>query len=78
MEAAADAALDEARRLDEMLSNYKPESEWSQVNRLAAEKPMKISPEMFQLLSACLEYSRAKRRGLRYLGGPADEGVGVL
>ncbi len=38
MEAAADAALDEARRLDDLLSNYKPESEWSQVNRHAAEQ----------------------------------------
>ena len=36
MEAAADAAFDEVRRLDELLSNYKPESEWSQVNRHAA------------------------------------------
>src|ERR1035438_5379993 len=28
MEAAADAALDEARDLDDLLSNYKPESQW--------------------------------------------------
>jgi FAD:protein FMN transferase len=58
MEAAADAAFDEVRRLDDMLSNYKPQSEWSQINRLAAEKPLRISAEMFQLLAACLEYSR--------------------
>src|SRR5581483_10221820 len=31
--AAADAALEEAQRLDELLSNYRPDSEWSQVNR---------------------------------------------
>src|SRR5450432_307733 len=58
MEAAADAAFDEVRRLDELLSNYRPESEWSQVNLHAAEKPMKVSPELFQLLSACVEYSQ--------------------
>jgi len=58
MEAAADAAFDEVRRLDEMLSNYKPESEWSQINQHAAERPMKISAEMFRLLAACVEYSR--------------------
>ena len=40
MEAAADAALDEARRLDDLLSNYRPESEWSEVNRRAAERPV--------------------------------------
>src|SRR5438045_7140133 len=42
MEAAADAAFDEARRLDDMLSNYKPDSELSQVNGRAAQGPMKI------------------------------------
>jgi len=58
METAADAALAEARRLDEMLSNYKPDSEWSEVNRSAADGPVKVSPELFRLLAACLEYSR--------------------
>ena len=71
MEEAADAAFDETRRLDELLSNYKPDSEWSQVNRHAAEKPMKISPELFQLLAACNEYSRES-------GGAFDISVGPL
>lgn len=57
MEAAADAAMDEVRRLDDMLSNYKPDSEWSEINHHAAEKPMKVTGEMFRLLSACQEYS---------------------
>ena len=30
-----DAALDEAIRLDRMLSNYDPGSEWSRMNRIA-------------------------------------------
>jgi thiamine biosynthesis lipoprotein len=58
MEAAADAALDEARRLDDLLSNYKPTSEWSRVNQRAAGGPVRISEELFQLFAACLEYSR--------------------
>ena len=70
LEAAADAAMDEARRLDDLLSNYKPESEWSQVNRHAAEKPMRISPELFQLLSACLEYSRESEGAFDISVGP--------
>jgi thiamine biosynthesis lipoprotein len=70
MEAAADAALDEARRLDEMLSNYQPESEWSQVNQHAAERPMKISPELFRLFSACLEYSRQSEGAFDITVGP--------
>jgi thiamine biosynthesis lipoprotein len=58
LEAAADAAFDEVRRLDELLSNYKPSSEWSRVNGLAAQGPVRISQELFDLLSACLDYSR--------------------
>ena len=70
MEAAADAALDEARRLDDLLSNYKPDSEWSEVNRRAADRPVKISPELFRLLAACLEYSRESEGAFDITVGP--------
>jgi thiamine biosynthesis lipoprotein len=70
MEAAADAAFDEVRRLDDLLSNYRPESEWSQVNQHAAERPVKISPELFQLLSACSEYSRESEGAFDISVGP--------
>jgi thiamine biosynthesis lipoprotein len=70
MEAAADAALDEARDLDDLLSNYKPESQWSEVNRYAAERPVKVSPELFRLLSACLEYSRESEGAFDISVGP--------
>jgi thiamine biosynthesis lipoprotein len=70
MEAAADAAFDEVRRLDDMLSNYKPESEWSEVNRLGARQPVKVSPELFRLLSACLDYSRQSEGAFDITVGP--------
>ena len=70
MEAAADAAFDEVRRLDELLSNYKPDSEWSQVNRHAAERPVKVSMELFQLLSACIGYSRESEGAFDISVGP--------
>jgi thiamine biosynthesis lipoprotein len=70
MEAAADAALDEARRLDDLLSNYKPESEWSQVNRRAAEGPVRVSPELFRLLSDCMKYSRESEGAFDITVGP--------
>src|SRR5260221_188195 len=47
MEEAVDAALEEVHRLDEMLSNYKPESELSEINRAAAERPVAVTPELF-------------------------------
>jgi FAD:protein FMN transferase len=70
MEAAVDAAFDEVHRLDEMLSNYRPDSEWSDVNRHAAEQPMKISGELFQLLSDCMEYSRQSEGAFDISVGP--------
>jgi len=76
MEAAIDAAFDEVRRLDDLLSNYKPESEWSEVNRYAAQRPVKVSPELFRLLDACLEYSRQSQGAFDIHGGAVDEGWG--
>ncbi len=70
MEAAADAAFDEVRRLDDLLSNYKPDSELSQVNRRAAAAPMKISPELFQILAGCVEYSRQSEGAFDISVGP--------
>ncbi|MGA2742136.1 MAG: FAD:protein FMN transferase, partial [Bryobacteraceae bacterium] len=70
MEAAVGAAFDEVRQLDSMLSNYKPDSEWSEVNREAARRPVQISPELFQLLAACQEYSRQSEGAFDISVGP--------
>jgi thiamine biosynthesis lipoprotein len=58
LHAAVENASEEVRRLDQLLSNYVPASEWSQVNARAAERPVRVSPELFRLLAACVEYSR--------------------
>jgi len=57
--AAIEAVLAEMRRVDAAMSTYKPTSELSVVNARAAQQPIKISPELFDLLSTALEYSRA-------------------
>jgi thiamine biosynthesis lipoprotein len=57
-EQAIDAVMDEMRHIDETMSVYKPTSEVSRVNDLAAQQPVKISPELFKLLTTALEYSR--------------------
>ena len=56
-EAAIDAVLDEMRHIDESMSTYKPTSEVSQVNAKAADGPMHISKELFDLLTTAKEYS---------------------
>ena len=70
MSAAVEAAFDEVRQLDSMLSNYKPDSEWSEVNREAAAHPVHVSPELFQLLSACQQYSRESEGAFDISVGP--------
>ncbi|MGE0116152.1 MAG: FAD:protein FMN transferase [Steroidobacteraceae bacterium] len=55
---AIDAVLDEMRRLDEAMSTYKPTSEVSRVNAEAAQHPVKITRELFDLLTQALEFSR--------------------
>src|SRR5579863_1241264 len=70
MESAAEDAFEEARRLDALLSNYRPESEWSKVNREAAEHPVAVSKELFDLLAACAEYSRASEGAFDITVGP--------
>jgi thiamine biosynthesis lipoprotein len=56
--AAISDAFDEAARLDALLSNYKPHSEWSNINRLAAGHSVRLSTELFNLLTVCQTYSR--------------------
>jgi len=70
MEAAIDAAFDEVRRLDDLLSNYKPASQWSEVNRDAAQRPVRVSAELFQILEDCLEYSRESDGAFDITVGP--------
>ncbi len=68
---AVRAAFDEARRIDRFLSNYKPDSELSRINREASDGPIEISSEMADLLTNCLEYSHASE-------GAFDVTVGAL
>lgn len=71
LRAAISDALDEAARLDALLSNYKPHSEWSEMNRVAADHPVRLSAELFYLLEACQQYSRESE-------GTFDISVGPL
>ena len=45
MNEAIDAAFEEAHRLDALLSNYRPASEWSRINREAAAYPVAAPPK---------------------------------
>jgi FAD:protein FMN transferase len=57
-EAAIDAVLAELRRIDALMSTYKPDSEISLVNANAAKAPVPVSVELFDLLQTAQQYSR--------------------
>ncbi|HEY1948248.1 MAG TPA: FAD:protein FMN transferase [Bryobacteraceae bacterium] len=67
---AGDRALDEASRIDHLLSNYLPDSELSRVNRDAARAPVKVSQELFDLLSTCIAVSRESEGTFDITVGP--------
>ncbi len=56
-EAAIDAVIAEMHRIDALMSVYKPESRLSEVNREAANRPVKVEPELAGLISRALEFS---------------------
>jgi len=72
--ALIESVLDEYRRIDRAMSTYRPDSEISQVNAAAATVPVVVSRELFDLVVAALDLSRAS-------GGAFDisyESVGYL
>lgn len=56
-QAAIDAVFTEFRRIDALMSTYKPESELSRVNATAATAPVRVSRELYDLLATSIEYS---------------------
>jgi FAD:protein FMN transferase len=57
-EAAIAAVFADMRRIDGLMSTYKPESEISRVNAQAAKAPVAISTEFYALLQTAQQYSR--------------------
>jgi len=53
----ADAVLREMRRIDDLMSTYKPGSLISKVNRNAATLPVPVNEELLLLITLSLEYS---------------------
>jgi thiamine biosynthesis lipoprotein len=55
---AMDAVIAEMRRTDELMSTYKPESQLSQVNAHAFERPVKVDREIIEVVTRSFEFSR--------------------
>ena len=70
-EAAIEAGMAEVRRLDDMMSLYKDDSEITRVNLAAGRMPVKVSPEMIEAVEQASEISRRS-------GGVFDVTIGPL
>jgi len=53
LRAAAEEAFEEIARIEALLSAYRPDSEISRVNACAHQRPVRVSPLVFQLLEHC-------------------------
>jgi thiamine biosynthesis lipoprotein len=67
---AAEQASEEVKRIDQLISNYLPDSELSKVNREAYDHPVSVSPELFALLEQCQAYSRQSEGSFDMTVGP--------
>jgi len=68
---ANQAAFDKLVEIDNMMSDYLPDSMLSKVNRRAFKTPVKVSDELFEVLSKSIEYSRLS-------GGAFDITIGPV
>ena len=55
---AMEEALQEVARLDDVMSNYKSESELSRLNRTAHFRAQAVSPDLYRVIEESLRYSR--------------------
>lgn len=60
-EAAMASVFADMRRIDALMSTYKPESELSRMNASAGTAPFAVSPELFDLIATSIEYSRLSK-----------------
>ena len=77
-DAAFNAAFDEIERIEDALSNYRPSSELSRINRLAATAATTTDPEVFNLLQTSFDYSRRSDGAFDITVGPLMQAWGFF
>ena len=68
---AVDKALQEVVRLDDVMSDYKPDSALSRLNHSSHSRPQRVPPDLYRVIGEALQYSRLS-------GGKFDVTVGPL
>ena len=65
------AAFDEIKRLEQLLSTWRSDSELSRVNQEAGRRPVQVSSETLELVIRSLELGRLTQGGFNIALGPA-------
>ena len=63
-------AFDEIERVEEALSDYRPTSELSRINRLAANETVTTDPEVFKFLQTSMDFSQKSDGAFDITVGP--------
>ncbi|MBO0799462.1 MAG: FAD:protein FMN transferase, partial [Blastocatellia bacterium] len=71
-------ALDEVDRIDRLMSNYKNDSPLSEINREASQRPVRVTPELFDFISECIKYSRESDGAFDITVGPLMKAWGFF
>ena len=74
---AVQAAFDEIKRLEQLLSTWRSDSELSQVNAEAGRRPVQVSRETLQLVIRALDIAKLTLGGFNIALGPAIEAWSV-
>ena len=75
---AVSEAFDEVDRIDRLMSHYRQDSPLSQLNREAAQHPVKTDPELFAFIAECVRYSRASNGAFDITVGPLMKAWGFF
>jgi len=67
---SVEAAFDKLKHVDEVMSDYKTDSQLSQVNRKAFDKPVPVEDDLFEVLNIAVDYSRQTNGAFDITVGP--------
>lgn len=70
---AVQVAFDEIKRLEQLLSTWRPDSELSRVNAEAGHQPVQVSRETLELVVRSIEMAQLTNGGFNIAVGPAME-----
>jgi thiamine biosynthesis lipoprotein len=75
---AMQAAFDEIKRLEQLLSTWRSDSELSHVNAAAGRQPVQVSRETLELVVRSLEMAQLTHGGFNIALGPAIQAWSVI